>query len=223
MRADLAYGVGICARCASYPTDEMEAHLEHKAAYAGQTSSDGVIFKCDAEAELTGYSDSDWHVAHSTSAHCIMYGDACVGYGSRRQHCISMSSTEVIAASQAALELVYMRKLLREMGYELDKPTILYVDNTGAVELSKHRKSCNRSRHVLRRYLKVRELVAQCDIEVKWIDTKENIADLLSKGTLEAAQFDYLKGNIMNGATKFVDQFKEPPAKFKARVAFNGP
>ena len=204
VRADLAYGVGICARCASYPTSEMEAHLEHQAAYAGQTSSDGVVFAQDDAAELIGYSDSDWHVAHSTSAHCIMFGKACVGYGSRRQHCISMSSTEaeVIAASQAALEMVYMRKLLREMGYELDKPTVLYVDNTGAVELSKHRKSCNRSRHVLRRYLKVRELVAQGDVEVKWVDTKENIADLLSKGTIDAAQFDYLKGNIMNGVSK---------------------
>ena len=204
VRADLAYGVGICARCASYPTSEMEAHLEHQAAYAGQTSSDGVVFAQNEAAELVGYSDSDWHVAHSTSAHCIKFGKACVGYGSRRQHCISMSSTEaeVIAASQAALEMVYMRKLLREMGYELNKPTVLYVDNTGAVELSKHRKSCNRSRHVLRRYLKVRELVAQGDIEVKWIDTKENIADLLSKGTIEAAQFDYLKSNIMSGVTK---------------------
>ena len=175
-----------------------------QAAYAGQTSSDGVVFAQNGAAELVGYSDSDWHVAHSTSAHCIKFGEACVGYGSRRQHCISMSSTEaeVIAASQAALEMVYMRKLLREMGYELNKPTVLYVDNTGAVELSKHRKSCNRSRHVLRRYLKVRELVAQGEVEVKWIDTKENIADLLSKGTIEAAQFDYLKSNIMSGVTK---------------------
>ena len=36
----------------------------------------------------------------------------------------------------------------------------LYVDNQGAVELSKDLKSCQRSRHVERRYLKVRELVA---------------------------------------------------------------
>ena len=55
---------------------------------------------------------------------------------------------------------------------------------------------------MLRRYLKVRELVAQGDVEVKWVDTKENIADLLSKGTIDAAQFDYLKGNIMNGVSK---------------------
>ena len=61
-------------------------------------------------------------------------------YASKRQQCIAMSSTEaeIIAASQAALEIVYLRALLREMGVEVDEPTELLVDNSGAVELSKH-------------------------------------------------------------------------------------
>lgn len=113
-----------------------------------------------------------------------------------------MSSTEaeIIAASQAALEIIYMRTLLREIGVKLDKLTVLYVDNSGAVELSKHRKSCNRSRHVQRRYLKVRELVAAGEIEVRWIETKKNISDLLSKGTIDAVHYNELRIQLMNGA-----------------------
>jgi len=65
--------------------------------------------------------------------------------------------------------------------------------------LSKHRKSCNRSRHVLRRYLKVRELVAEGAIKVEWVETKENLSDLLSKGTIDATQFNALKGRLMSG------------------------
>ena len=77
-----------------------------------------------------------------------MFGAACVCYASKRQQCIAMSSTEaeIIAASQAALEIVYLRALLREMGVEVDEPTVLLVDNSGAVELSKHQKACHRSR-----------------------------------------------------------------------------
>ena len=41
-----------------------------------------------------------------------------------------------------------------------EKPPLLFVDNSGAVELSRDRKSCHRSRHVDRRYFKVRELQA---------------------------------------------------------------
>ena len=112
-----------------------------------------------------------------------------------------MSSTEaeIIAASQGALEIVYVRTLLREMGAAVDGPTVMYVDNSGAVELAKHRKSCDRSRHVHRRYFKVRELVAEGEIEVRWIDTHENIADLLTKGTLDAATFAELKSKAMCG------------------------
>ena len=72
----------------------MEACLDHAITYLGQTACDGVVFGPQQDAMLVGYSDSDWHVSHSTSAHVLMYGDACVCYGSRRQHCIAMSSTE---------------------------------------------------------------------------------------------------------------------------------
>ena len=64
---------------------------------------------------------------------------------------------------------------------EFRGPTILYVDNSGAVELSKDLKSCQRSRHIERRYLKVRELVAKGEIEVRYCPTKENVADALTK------------------------------------------
>ena len=69
-----------------------------------------------------------------------------------------MSSTkaEIIAVSAGALEAVYFRRMLSEMGLPQHDPTVVYVDNSGDVELSKHQKSYHRSRHVLRRYFKVR-------------------------------------------------------------------
>ncbi|KAL1503154.1 hypothetical protein AB1Y20_011214 [Prymnesium parvum] len=112
-------------------------------------------------AVLEAYSDSDWSVQHSTTGWVVLFGGAVVAWRSRsKQHSISMSSTEaeIIAASDlSALELVSLRGLLTEMGFPQDKPN---VDNAGAVELSRDLKSCLRSRHVERRYLKVRELAA---------------------------------------------------------------
>ena len=52
-----------------------------------------------------------------------------------------------------------MSGLAREMGIPTDGPTELYVDNSGAVELSKDSRSCHRSRHVDRRHFYVRELL----------------------------------------------------------------
>ena len=94
-----------------------------------------------------------------------------------------MSSTEaeIIAASDAALVLVFCSVLLKELGVELAQPPKLYVDNSGAVELSRDRKSCHRSRHVDRRFFKVRELHALGKLFVEHIDTLLNSADLLTK------------------------------------------
>ena len=93
-----------------------------------------------------------------------------------------MSSTEaeIIAASTCALEVMFVRTLLREMGLEQGS-TLLEVDNTGAVELSRDRRSCHRSRHVDRRYFKVRELASTGAITVKHVATTDNAADLLTK------------------------------------------
>eukprot|EP00965_Chrysotila_dentata_P105573 3486647-Pleurochrysis_carterae.AAC.1 len=66
------------------------------------------------------------------------------------------------------------------MGREEVRATPMYVDNSGAVELSKEC-SCQRSRHVDRRDLKVREYVAHGDIEVRKIGTDDNVADVFTK------------------------------------------
>ena len=73
-----------------------------------------------------------------------------------------------------------MRTLLRELGLPQD-PTVLRVDNSGAVELSRDKKSCHRSRHVDRRYFKVRELAAEGHIRVEHVSTDNNSSDLLTK------------------------------------------
>ena len=86
-----------------------------------------------------------------------------------------------MAASQAAAELLYVRGLLGEMGLDVSKPTTLYVDNSGAIELSKDLKSCQRSRHIHRRYLKLRELCASGQIVVRYCPTADNHADVLTK------------------------------------------
>ena len=71
----------------------------------------------------------------------VMYGGAAVGYGSKRQQrqhrpVVYGTEAEIMAASLAAAEVMYFRGLLREMGRDLP-PTKLYVDNQGAIELSK--------------------------------------------------------------------------------------
>ena len=67
------------------------------------------------------------------------------------------------------------------MGYDVSEPTVLWVDNKGVVDLSKRPECTARSRHIERRYLKIREWVAGGHIVVKFVPTAENRADVFTK------------------------------------------
>ena len=75
--------------------------------------------------------------------------------------------------------------------------TQLHVDNTGAIELSRDRKSCHKSRHVDRRYFKVRELSYAGELEVIHVPTAENVSDVLTK-PLERAAFEKHRRRLLN-------------------------
>ena len=80
-----------------------------------------------------------------------------------------------MAASLAAQEtMIFNRSLFAEMGFDMSEPTVLWVDNMGAVECTQRRESLSRSRHIERRYLKILEWVAEGKIIVKYKNTKEN-------------------------------------------------
>ena len=74
---------------------------------------------------------------------------------------------------------------------------MVYIDNSGCVELARDRKSCHRSRHVDRRYFKIRELVASGELAVEWVATDLNEADLLTK-TLKVEVFNRHRKTAMN-------------------------
>ena len=196
--------IGMLARCLTFPTPELDLAADRVIAYLHQHRDDAVVFERSAGVEPVAYSDSDWAVHPSTTGWIIQMAGACVAYASKRQLCISLSSTEaeVMAASAAATEIVYQRGLLREMGVVLNSPTVLYVDNTSAIALVRNAKSCVRTRHIERRFLKIRELIEAGHIElIDTFNTSDNRADILTKA-LPRTDFDRHKDGILESATR---------------------
>ena len=101
-----------------------------------------------------------------------------------------------MAASVAACEVVFHRGLLSEMGHDMREPTVLYVDNSGAVEVSKRRESLARSRHIDRRYLKIQEWVAEGVLRIAYKNTDANCADMFTK-PLDRDVFERHAGSLM--------------------------
>ena len=68
---------------------------------------------------------------------------------------------EYIAACEAAKEAVWLRKFFTDLEVvpDMDKPLVLYCDNSGAVANSKEPRSHKRGKHIERKYHLIREIV----------------------------------------------------------------
>ena len=121
-----------------------------------------------------------------------MNGAAVVWKSSKQETTVdSMTETEYIATSDTANEVVWIKKFisgLRVVPCSAD-PITLLCDNNGAIAQAKEPRSHQRSKHVLRRYHLIREIIARQDVKIERVPTDQNIADplttALSQGKFE--------------------------------------
>ena len=101
----------------------------------------------------------------------------------KKQESIALTTqqAEIVAGSLAACECVYLRGLLVETGHPAEEPTVLYMDNSSAIDLAFDPVLHAKTKHIDRRDLFVRELVARKTVVTKFIPTAQNVADVLTK------------------------------------------
>ncbi|KAK8635282.1 hypothetical protein V6N13_023159 [Hibiscus sabdariffa] len=108
-----------------------------------------------------------------------------VSWKSSKQDTVADSTTEAeyIAASEAANEAVWIKKFVIELGVvpSISDAMELYCDNNGAIAQAKEPRSHQRSKHILRRFYLIREIIDRGDVEICKVHTDDNIADPLTK------------------------------------------
>jgi hypothetical protein len=139
---------------------------------------------------------SDLVIAHapapeSRSGWIIFYAGCPVSWASKLQSQVALSTTEAeyIAMSQALRDVIPVMGLLQEMRerkFEVlcTEPHVyckVFEDNSGALELAKLPKLRPRTKHINVCYHHFREHVRKRLIKIFPIDTKEQIADALTK------------------------------------------
>ena len=198
-RPDVAYSLGVVSR---YQSDPGEAHwkvVKSILKYLRNTKDQWLIYG-EPDLKLVGYSDSSFQSdrddSKSVSGFVFTLNGGAICWKSSKQATVadSVCEAEYIAASDAAKEAVWLRKFLGELGVapSLDGPVPVYCDSTGAIAQAKEPKAHHRTKHILRRYHLVREIVERGDINHLKIDGKENLADPFTKA-LEIKEFDYCK------------------------------
>ena len=85
-----------------------------------------------------------------------------------------------------------MNQNLKDIKVELTDPIPIMCDNTSAISLSKNPVMHSRTKHIPIKYHLLREQVAEQNIALEYISTKEQIADIFTK-PLPREAFEHLR------------------------------
>ncbi|KAL0448973.1 UNVERIFIED_CONTAM: Retrovirus-related Pol polyprotein from transposon TNT 1-94 [Sesamum latifolium] len=149
---------------------------------------------------LEGYSDasfqSDDDDAKFQSGFVFELNGGVVSWKSSKQDTTVDSTTEAeyIAASEAAKEAVWMKNYIQELGVvpSIAEPVVIFCDNNGAIAQAKEPRSHHRSKHILRRYHLLREMVGKGDCRMDRVSSVENTADPLTKPMSQVTHTQHL-------------------------------
>ena len=116
--------VALLCRAMSQPTPELYQAAMRVLYYLHTHRHIGLRYE-PSRSPLSGFSDSDWAVKHSTSGFVFNYCSAAISWASKKQPTIALSSceAELMAASEATKEAIYLRGFLGELGQGDDSPT----------------------------------------------------------------------------------------------------
>jgi hypothetical protein len=83
---------------------------------------------------------------------------------------------------------------MSDFGVRFERVPLMY-DNTSAISIAKNLVFNKKMRHVERRHHFLRDHVEKGDIEMRYIDTKRQLADIFTK-PLDSSRFTVLRGEI---------------------------
>jgi hypothetical protein len=135
------------------------------------------------------------------SGYVIALNGCSVSWKSQVQKTVALSSAEAeyAALCEAAREIIFLRNLLSELGFEQRSPTLVHQDNQACVSMATSAAGTSRSRHVALRLAFVRDAVRGGLIAVKYCPTADMVAGVLTK-TLPKTEHTRLRLRLMNGA-----------------------
>ena len=103
--------------------------------------------------------------------------------------------SEYMALTEGTKHLIWLRRLLQDLQLDQKQPTSIRSDNLGTITLSHDVTYHVRTKHINIAYHFIREKVTSNEVALTYVQSKDNIADLMTKG-LEANQHHYLQEKL---------------------------
>nr|GEX94633.1 retrovirus-related Pol polyprotein from transposon TNT 1-94 [Tanacetum cinerariifolium] len=196
-RPDIVHATCYCAHYQAKPTEKHLTAVKRIFRYLKDTIHMGLWYLKDTGFELTAFSDSD-HVGCLDSRKitcCVIQflgGDRLVSYLCKKQDCTSMSLADVeyVSLSACCAQVLWMRTQLTDYGFYFDKIP-MYCDSKATIAISCNPVQHSRTKHIDVRYHFIKEKVENGIVELFFVRTEYQLADLFTKA-LSEDRFKYL-------------------------------
>ena len=198
-RPDIANAVGIVAR---FQVDPKETHLiavKRIFRYLKGTIDFGLWYDKNSDFILKSFTNVDWagcvEDRKSTNGGAFFLGNRLVSWLSKKQDCIAQSTaeSEYVATANNCTQVIWMKQMLKDIGVLLEEPIVIYCDNTSTINMSKNQVMHSKTKHISIKYHFIRDKVANKEVRLEYICSKEQIADIFTK-PLPKDAFEHLQG-----------------------------
>jgi hypothetical protein len=196
-RPDLAYSVNQLCQHIHHPTTTYWTTAKQVLRYLKGSTDFGLFYRIGS-INLHAYCDSNWagnpDDRRSTTGYGIFLGSNLISWCAKKQQTVSRSSTkaEYRSMALATAELFWVRMLLKELHISLYDSPHLWCDNSGALSLASNPVFHARTKHIEIDFHFILEKVTNRDIQLQYISTIEQVADIFTKGHT-ASRFNYLR------------------------------
>nr|CAD1835380.1 unnamed protein product [Ananas comosus var. bracteatus] len=186
-RPDIAYAVNVVSQFMHDPRKPHMDAVDRILRYLKSTPGKGILFSNHGHLKVEGYTDADWAGSadnrRSTSGYLTFVGGNLVTWRSKKQPVVARSSAEAEFRGMAfgLCELLWLKNLLKELGFGQNEAMKLHCDNTSAIEIAHNPVQHDRTKHVeIDRHF-IKEKLEAGIITFPFVRSEHQLADVLTK------------------------------------------
>ncbi|GJX08674.1 retrotransposon protein, putative, ty1-copia subclass [Tanacetum coccineum] len=213
-RPDVAFAQNMTSRFQQNPGEPHWTAVKNILKYLRNTKDMFLVYGGNPSTELrvecycdAGF-ETDRDDTKSQTGYVFVLNGGAVDWKSSKQSTTAMSATEseYIAASEAAMEAVWIRKFISGLGIvpTINEPLNMYCDNSAAVHYANEPGVQKGARHYQRRYHYVRECVELGEIRILKVHTDNNLADPFTKALSNRKLTSNARGMGLRPASSFM-------------------
>jgi hypothetical protein len=185
-RPDIQFTVGLCAHFQASPRSSHRTAVQRVFRYLKHTPEFEIWYSASSSLDLVGFSDADFVCCgidrKSTFGTCCFRGSSLICWSSRKQSSVAQFTTKVeyVAAASCCSQILWRVHTMRDFGVRFERVPLM-CDNTSANSVAKNPVFHKKMKHVERRHHFLRDHVEKGDIEMRYIDTERQLANIFTK------------------------------------------